>query len=140
MSDPTPPDPGPPGPALPDTPPVTGEVRRLGRWAVGTSRGEDFAVSRRCRHQLADLSKGTVDDDGCLVCPWHGSRYDVRTGAMVDGPQGFLFYRGPTPGYSALVLAYAKHLRLRVGRVVRRAGRITVEPDGRASGDGRSGT
>jgi hypothetical protein len=46
---------------------------------------------------------------------------------MVDGPQGFLFYRGRTPGYSALVLAYAKHLGLRVGRVVRRAGRITVE-------------
>jgi hypothetical protein len=46
---------------------------------------------------------------------------------MVDGPQGILFYRGPTPGYSALVLAYAKRLKLRVGRVIRRAGRITVE-------------
>ena len=79
------------------------------------------------RHQLADLSKGRVAADGCLVCPWHGARYDTRTGAMVDGPQGILFYRGRTPGYSALVLAYAKHLGLRVGRVVRRAGRITVE-------------
>jgi nitrite reductase/ring-hydroxylating ferredoxin subunit len=68
-----------------------------------------------------------VDADGCLVCPWHASRYDVRTGAMVDGPQGILFYRGPTPGYSTLVLAYAKRLKLRVGRVIRRAGRITVE-------------
>jgi nitrite reductase/ring-hydroxylating ferredoxin subunit len=112
---------------IPDTPTTPGEVRRVGDWAVGVSGGEDFAVSRRCRHQLADLSKGSVDADGCLVCPWHASRYDVRTGAMVDGPQGFLFYRGRTPGYSALVLAYAKHLTLRVGRVVRRAGRITVE-------------
>jgi hypothetical protein len=34
---------------------------------------------------------------------------------------------GRTPGYSRLVLAYAKHLKLRVGRVVRRAGRITVQ-------------
>lgn len=110
-----------------DTPLAPGEVRRIGKWAVGTSRGEDFAVSRRCRHQLADLSAGHVDADGCLVCPWHASRYDVRTGRMVDGPRGILFYRGRTPGYSALVLAYAKHLRLQVGRVVRRAGRIHVE-------------
>lgn len=113
--------------SVPDTPLPPGAVRRVGAWTVGTSRGEDFAVSSRCRHQLADLSDGRVDADGCLVCPWHGARYDTDTGAMVDGPQGILFYRGRTPGYSALVLAYAKHLKLRVGRVVRRAGRITVE-------------
>jgi nitrite reductase/ring-hydroxylating ferredoxin subunit len=113
--------------SIPDTPFAPGEVRRVGQWAVGQSDGRDFAVSRRCRHQLADLSKGRVDADGCLVCPWHGARYDTTSGAMVDGPQGFFSYRGPTPGYSALVKAYAKYLRLRVGRVVRRAGRITVE-------------
>jgi 3-phenylpropionate/trans-cinnamate dioxygenase ferredoxin component len=113
--------------SLPESALTPGQVRRAGQWAVGISRGEDFAVSRRCRHQLADLSKGHVDADGCLVCPWHASRYDVRTGEMVDGPQGILFYRGRTPGYSGLVKAYAKHLRLRIGRVVRRAGRITVE-------------
>jgi nitrite reductase/ring-hydroxylating ferredoxin subunit len=118
-----------PDDTIPDVPIAPGEVRRVGQWAVGTSRGQDFAVSRRCRHQLADLSKGRVDADGCLVCPWHQSRYDTRTGAMVDGPQGFLFYRGRTPGYSAVVLAYAKHLKLRVGRVVRRGGRIGVEKD-----------
>jgi nitrite reductase/ring-hydroxylating ferredoxin subunit len=112
---------------VPENTLTTGGVHRVGQWAVGTSRGEDFAVSRRCRHQLADLSQGHVDADGCLVCPWHASRYDVRSGAMVDGPQGFLFYRGRTPGYSALVKAYAKHLRLRIGRVVRRSGRVTVE-------------
>ena len=112
---------------VPDVPTGPTQVRRVGGWAVGTSRGDDFAVSRRCRHQLADLSKGTVDADGCLVCPWHSSRYDVRTGAMVDGPQGLLFYYGRIPGYSALVLGYAKHLRIRIGRVVRRAGRITVQ-------------
>jgi 3-phenylpropionate/trans-cinnamate dioxygenase ferredoxin component len=118
---------GVPDDSIPDTPFAPGEVRRVGQWAVGQSDGRDFAVSRRCRHQLADLSEGRVDADGCLVCPWHGARYDTGTGAMVDGPQGILFYRGRTPGYSALVLAYAKHLGLRVGRVVRRAGRITVE-------------
>lgn len=46
---------------------------------------------------------------------------------MVDGPQGFLFYRGRTPGYSGLVRAYAKFLKLRIGRVVRRNGDLTVK-------------
>jgi len=113
--------------SLPDDALEPGTVRRVGPWAVGSSGGEDFAVSRRCRHQLADLSKGSVDANGCLVCPWHGSRYDVRTGRMVSGPKGFLAYRGSTPGYTQLVLAYGRYLRLRVGRVVRRGGRLRVE-------------
>ena len=108
---------------------TSGRVRRLGRWAVGL-RGDaagppvgppvvaaaPFAVSRRCRHQLADLSRGHVDADGCLVCPWHQSRYDVTSGRMVEGPKGFLGYHGPVRGYRQLVLAYSRVLRLRVGR------------------------
>ena len=39
-----------------------------------------MSVSSRCRHQLADLSKGTLDKDGCLVCPWHGFDFDLDTG------------------------------------------------------------
>jgi nitrite reductase/ring-hydroxylating ferredoxin subunit len=109
-----------------DEVPEGGGVRRVGDWAVGRSRGEVFAVSRRCRHQLADLSQGRVDADGCLVCPWHGSRYDVRSGRMVTGPRGFLAYRGPTPGYTQLVLAYGRHLRLRVAEVARRAGNVVL--------------
>jgi|tagenome__1003787_1003787.scaffolds.fasta_scaffold20948023_3 nitrite reductase/ring-hydroxylating ferredoxin subunit len=103
--------------------PSGGGVRRVGPWAVGRSKGEVFAVSRRCRHQLGDLSEGTVDADGCLVCPWHQSRYDVQTGAMVSGPKGFLGYHGRTPGYTQFVLAYGRVLKLRVAKVVRRSGR-----------------
>jgi nitrite reductase/ring-hydroxylating ferredoxin subunit len=103
-------------------------VRRVGDWAVG-HRGEDryFAVSRRCRHQLADLAEGTVDDDGCLVCPWHQSRYDVRTGQMVEGPKGFLGYHGPTPGYTQLVELLGRIARLRVRRAVRRGDDVVLE-------------
>jgi nitrite reductase/ring-hydroxylating ferredoxin subunit len=96
---------------------------------VGANSGGDFAVSRRCRHQLADLSRGSVDAQGCLVCPWHGSRYDVRTGAMVRGPRGFLGWHGPTPGYTQLIRALGSVLRLRVGRVVRRSDGIDVVRD-----------
>ena len=44
----------------------------------------------------------------------------------MDGPQGFLSYHGPTPGYSGLVRAYARFLRLRVGRLVRSGGKMLV--------------
>ena len=71
-------------------------VRRRGEWAVGNNGDVDFAVSRRCRHQFADLSDGRIGNDGCLICPWHGSRYDVQSGEMVAGPRGFLFWHGPT--------------------------------------------
>ena len=104
-----------------------GAVRRAGEWAVGNRDGELFAVSRRCRHQLADLAEGSIDADGCLVCPWHQSRYDVRTGEMVEGPKGFLGWHGPTPGYTQLVQAFGRILRLRVRRAVRRGDDVVVE-------------
>ncbi len=109
-----------------DLPP--GTVRRVGDWAVG-NRGDDryFAVSRLCRHQLADLSEGSIDDEGCLVCPWHQSRYDVRTGEMVEGPHGFLGYHGPTPVYTQLVAAFGRLARLRVRRAVRRGDDVVLE-------------
>ncbi len=59
-----------------------------GTLAVGMSGDEPFAVSNRCRHLFASLGEGRVADDGCLECPWHAARYDVRTGAMMRGPQG----------------------------------------------------
>jgi nitrite reductase/ring-hydroxylating ferredoxin subunit len=104
-----------------------GTVGRAGNWAVGNRDGEYFAVSRRCRHQLADLSKGSLDADGCLVCPWHQARYDVRTGEMVEGPRGILGYHGPTPGYTQFVRAYARILRLRVRRALRKGDDVVVE-------------
>ncbi|SNS64610.1 Ferredoxin subunit of nitrite reductase or a ring-hydroxylating dioxygenase [Geodermatophilus pulveris] len=108
-----------------DLPP--GAVRRVGSWAVGNRDGGYFAVSRRCRHQLADMSEGKLDANGCLVCPWHQARYDVRTGEMVEGPRGFLGYHGPTPGYTQFVRAYARRLRLRVRRAVRRGDDVVLE-------------
>ena len=104
-----------------------GAVRRVGPWAVGNRDGEPFAVSRRCRHQLADLSGGRLDADGCLVCPWHGSRYDVRTGEMVEGPRGFLAYHGPTPVYSQLVAAFGRLAKLRVRRAARDGDDVVLE-------------
>jgi len=72
--------------AVVDLPP--GTVIGVGRYAVGNAGGRYFAVTRRCRHLGADLAGGRIDDEGCPVCPWHQSAYDVDSGRMVRGPQG----------------------------------------------------
>ncbi len=100
-----------------------GEVRGVGHFAVGNADGELFAVSRRCRHLGADLGNGSIDRNGCLVCPWHGARFDVTTGQMTRGPQGF-FAR--IPGLDAGYRWLTKVLPLRRGEVVERDGTLYV--------------
>lgn len=104
-----------------------GSVGRAGPWTVVNRDGEVSAVSSRCRHQLADLSKGTLDADGCLVCPWHGSAFDVTTGRMRRGPRGFFGYHGPVPGYAGVVRAYSQLLRLRTRRARRVGDDVVVD-------------
>jgi len=84
-----------------DVPP--GEVVGVGRYAVGNADGRYFAVTRRCRHLGADLAGGHIDENGCLVCPWHQSAYDVRSGRMVRGPQG-VFAKVPGLGFGFRML------------------------------------
>lgn len=107
---------------LSDLPP--GTVKGVGPWAVGNSQGERFAVSRRCRHLRADLAGGTVDADGCLVCPWHQAKYDVATGRMVRGPQGVF---AKIPGVGLLFTSLTKVLPLGRGKVSERGDRLIVE-------------
>lgn len=64
-----------------------GTVTRSGNYAVGNN-GDYFAVTRHCRHLRGPLDEGSIDADGCLVCPWHGAKYDVDSGRMTRGPQG----------------------------------------------------
>jgi nitrite reductase/ring-hydroxylating ferredoxin subunit len=102
---------------------VPGDVRGAGRYAVGNADGELFAVTRRCRHLGADLANGSIDAEGCLVCPWHGARYDVATGRMTRGPQGSF---AKIPGLDAGYLLLTKVLPLRRGVVVERDGTVFV--------------
>ena len=101
-----------------------GTVRGAGRYAVGNSDGELFAVTRRCRHLNADLANGSIDEAGCLVCPWHGSKYDVATGKMVLGPQGVF---AKIPGLGTAFKAVTLVFPLGRGRVVERNSTLYVE-------------
>ncbi|WP_404383155.1 DUF2231 domain-containing protein [Caenispirillum salinarum] len=47
--------------------------------------GAVSAFSDRCSHFGGPLSQGWVFDGG-LVCPWHGSRYCLKSGDPLDGP------------------------------------------------------
>ncbi|MEX0663188.1 MAG: Rieske 2Fe-2S domain-containing protein [Acidimicrobiia bacterium] len=100
-----------------------GSVKGVGRYAVGNAGGERFAVTRRCRHLRADLAGGSIDAQGCLVCPWHGARYDVKTGRMVEGPGG-VFAKVPGLGW-AYKLA-TKVVPLGRGEVSERGGDVYV--------------
>ena len=100
-----------------------GKITGVGRWAVGNSKGDYFAVTRRCRHLYADLAGGKIDSKGCLVCPWHGSRYDVKTGRMVLGPQGIF---AKIPGLGEAFKLLTRVLPLGRGTVVERDNKIYV--------------
>ena len=102
----------------------SGEVKAVGSYAVGMSKGRPFAVSRRCRHLGADLAQGRVDSDGRLVCPWHGSAYDVDSGRMVKGPQGVY---AKIPGLGWAFKSLTKVVPLKRGRVTDHDGCLYVE-------------
>ena len=93
-----------------------GTVLAAGKYALGNN-GEYFAVGRRCRHLRADLAGGSIDPDGCLVCPWHQAKYDARTGRMVRGPQGIF---AKIPGLDASYKALTKVWPLARGTVEKR--------------------
>jgi nitrite reductase/ring-hydroxylating ferredoxin subunit len=49
-------------------------------------RGQEiFAIHDRCSHRGCSLSEGELEGDD-VVCACHGSRFDIRTGALKQGP------------------------------------------------------
>jgi nitrite reductase/ring-hydroxylating ferredoxin subunit len=101
-----------------------GTVRGVGSWAVLNVDGHRYAVSRRCRHLRADLANGTIDAEGCLVCPWHHAAYDPATGRMVIGPQkGF----EKVPGLGSAFKALTKVAPLAHADVIERDGNVYVQ-------------
>lgn len=47
---------------------------------------EILAVADECAHQAFPLSAGEVLPGGTIECPWHGARFDCRTGRALRGP------------------------------------------------------
>lgn len=100
-----------------------GSVAGVGGYAVGNN-GDYFAVSRKCRHLRADLAGGSLDENGCLVCPWHGAKYDVTSGEMTLGPQGVF---AKIPGLSQSFALLTKAWPLRRGTVTKQGADLVVD-------------
>ena len=60
--------------------------------------GEVRALAARCTHRGGPLDEGDVAD-GCVTCPWHGSRFELATGDVVQGPA-----TSPQPAYETRVV------------------------------------
>ncbi|HLW59691.1 MAG TPA: non-heme iron oxygenase ferredoxin subunit [bacterium] len=62
------------------------EVRVAGKvLALFNLDGVFYALANECTHMGGPLGKGAVNGT-TVTCPWHGSRFDVRTGQVVEPP------------------------------------------------------
>ena len=54
---------------------------------VFNADGELYAIEDRCSHDDGPLAEGDWEPDECVViCPRHGSRFDLRTGRPLSLP------------------------------------------------------
>lgn len=56
-----------------------------------------YALGETCPHLGGPLAEGEVRDGG-IVCPWHGSRFALEDGRVLDGPA-----TAPTPCFATRV-------------------------------------
>ena len=48
--------------------------------------GNYYAMDNVCTHAGADLHEGELDSNE-LTCPWHGAKWDIKTGNLISFPQ-----------------------------------------------------
>lgn len=70
-----------------------GDVRMM----LVRQNGQVYALARECSHLGGPLDEGQLED-GCVICPWHSSRFALTNGRVLDGPATF-----PQPFYSTRV-------------------------------------
>ncbi len=56
--------------------------------AVFKINDEVFALSNICPHQHTALIYDGFLEDGCVVCPAHGWKFNLKTGKQPDGRNG----------------------------------------------------
>lgn len=76
-------------PALAETELPEGQLRRVTVDGVKVllvrQNGEIRALAEVCSHEGGPLAEGKLED-GTVRCPWHGSRFSLEDGKVVDGP------------------------------------------------------
>jgi 3-phenylpropionate/trans-cinnamate dioxygenase ferredoxin subunit len=72
-----------------ELPPGELKIVRAGELAIGVYNlgGEYYAIEDRCSHDDGPLAEGDFDPDRLVViCPRHGSEFDLRTGRPLTLP------------------------------------------------------
>ncbi len=77
--------------AVEELPAGTVKIVYAGDLAVGVYNldGEYYALEDRCSHDDGPLAEGEVELDeeqAVVICPRHGSRFDIRTGRPLTLP------------------------------------------------------
>jgi nitrite reductase/ring-hydroxylating ferredoxin subunit/uncharacterized membrane protein len=79
-------------PVMADAELQEGEMKRVDAGGVPVllvrREGDVCALAHTCSHLGGPLSEGKLEGD-VVQCPWHGSRFNVRDGSVVDGPATF---------------------------------------------------
>jgi len=55
------------------------------RIAIFNIDGQFSAIDDTCTHAGGPLSEGQVQDSK-VTCPWHGAQFDIKSGAVLQGP------------------------------------------------------
>jgi 3-phenylpropionate/trans-cinnamate dioxygenase ferredoxin subunit len=77
---------------LDELPPGSMKLVHAGQVALGVYNvdGELYAVEDRCSHDDGPLVEGDWEpDEGVVICPRHGSRFDIRSGRPLTLPAVF---------------------------------------------------
>ena len=56
--------------------------KRIALFNVG---GSYYAIDDTCPHRGGSLSQGPVEGE-TVTCPWHGSKFEIKTGAVLAPP------------------------------------------------------
>jgi nitrite reductase/ring-hydroxylating ferredoxin subunit len=57
----------------------------VGNAAIFNVAGRFCATQAKCPHRQGPLTEGALNGS-TVTCPWHGSQFDVCTGAVLRGP------------------------------------------------------
>ena len=74
---------------LDELPPGSVKIVHSGEVALGVYNlgGELYALEDRCSHDDGPLAEGEHDpEEGTAICPRHGAKFDIRTGAALSLP------------------------------------------------------
>lgn len=57
------------------------------RIALFNLAGQFFAIDDTCPHADGPLNEGEIEGEE-VECPWHGSRFNIKTGEVTAAPAG----------------------------------------------------